>query len=472
MSSRKLFIAIIAVFIVIVAGLSLTTYAGLIPFSESLLASVRSAASPVLSRSSVPDAMAVNKGEKKPLAAVVVSPPVLDAAAWYAAREAEPELHGVLIEAVDKKRVFASHNADHAFNPASLTKLATTLVALRKLGANSRFQTNVFADGSVDSMGTLRGKLYVFGSDPTFGDAATNLIAEELRARGIKRISDGVVVSPNFCFNFSDVPLEAAGRLARALNLGSMQTAVADQPVGQKMFVVEGNPLTDVLLYMNAHSNNLVADRLCAETGGLEALQHFLVNELRLPQSDVYIESASGLGRNRMTPRDMLSVIRALIEETARQGLRPEDIMPVANYDSSTIRHRFIGTGLEGAVIGKTGTLTTIDGGMASFAGIVYTADAGMILFAIFDQGPQVWENRQFEDQLLAEAVATAAPPRLVMETIQNDRSQEAGERSPKSEVRSPNKTETKLLPRRLLPPTQLRITQTTRQEKAAQKSE
>lgn len=451
MSSRKILIAILAVLVVTASVLSLTASAGLIPFSDSLLSGVRSAAAPVLSRSSRPDAAAVNKEEKKRLSAVVVAPPTLDAASWYAARAAEPELHGVLIETVDKKRVFASHNADQAFNPASLTKLATTLVALRKLGADFRFQTNVFAEGDVDSAGTLRGKLYVSGGDPTFGDAAANLIAEELRARGVKRISEGVAVSPNFCFNFTDVPLEAAKRLARALNLGATQTFVADEPEGEKLFAVGSNPLADILLYMNAHSNNLVADRICAETGGPESMQRFLVNELRLPQSNIYIESASGLGRNRMTPRDMLSVIRAVIDETVRQGLRPEDVMPIANYDSSTIRHRLVGTGLEGAVIGKTGTLTTIDGGMASFAGIVYTADKGMILFSIFDQGPQVWQNRQYEDQLLAEAIATTASPRSVLPTTE---------------------TETKPSPRRLLSPAQLRIMHITSQDAGTLKAE
>lgn len=452
MSSRTFLIAVVIILVVVVAALSLTTSAGLISLPDSLS---------VLSRSAAPDAAAAANTAtgKKPLAAVLVAPPTVDAAAWYAAREVEPEQHGVLIETVDRKRVFASHNANQTFNPASLTKLATSLIALRKLGADFRFQTSVYADGVVDSAGTLRGKLYVFGGDPIFGDAAANLIGQELRARGIKRISEGLVVSPNFCFNFTDLPLEAATRLERALNLVSMPTFVADQPAGKRLFVLEGNPLADVLLYMNAHSNNLVADRLSAETNGPEALQRFLVRELRLAERDVYIESASGLGRNRMTPRDMLSVIRALIEETNRQGLRPEDIMPVANYDSSTLRHRFIGSGLEGSVIGKTGTLTTIDGGMASVAGIIYTTDAGMILFAIFDQGPQVWENRQLEDQLLAETVATAASPRLVMETTQSDGTQD-------SELRGQNKTEIKPRPRQLLPPSQLRINQVARDDR------
>ena len=123
----------------------------------------------------------------------------------------------------------------------------------------------------------------------------------------------------------------------------------------------------------------------------------------------------SGREHNRLTPRGLLVVIRALVEEAARQKLEPEAIMPVASDDSGTLRRRLAGTGLEGAVVGKTGTLTAeVDGGMASLAGIVYTKDAGQVVFVILDQGNHIWEHRQLEDQLLAEVVNSLALPRAI----------------------------------------------------------
>jgi D-alanyl-D-alanine carboxypeptidase len=116
-----------------------------------------------------------------------------------------------------------------------------------------------------------------------------------------------------------------------------------------------------------------------------------------------------------MTARDVLAVIRALIAEAGKQGLEPADIMPVASDDAGTVRRRLAGTGLEGAVVAKTGTLTAeVDGGMTSFAGIVYTEDQGPILFAILAQGNRIWDNRQLEDALLAEVVNAHARPRVV----------------------------------------------------------
>src|SRR6185436_9441660 len=54
---------------------------------------------------------------------------------------------GVLIESLDDGKPFAQHNADVTFNPASVMKLATSLMALDKLGPDYRYRTNILADG-------------------------------------------------------------------------------------------------------------------------------------------------------------------------------------------------------------------------------------------------------------------------------------------------------------------------------------
>lgn len=343
--------------------------------------------------------------------------PLFDAATWYVARGEQPETHGVLIESFDGNRVFASHNADMTFNPASLIKLSTSLVALKKLGAQYRFKTRVFAEGDVDKTGALRGRLYVSGNDPTFGDAGAAMIGKALHERGVKRISDGISVSPKFSFNFSESPQDSGARLGRVLKLSNARIDVEDAPANvSPLLVLESYSLRDILLYMNAHSNNFVAERVGALVGGTNALQQFLVNDLKLPADQVNIERASGREHNRLTPRGLLTIVRALVDEIKRQGLEPEDIMPVASDDRGTLRRRMAGTGLEGAVIGKTGTLTQeVDGGMASLAGLVYTKDAGTIVFVILDQGNKIADNRQMEDQLLTEVVTSQAMPRTAV---------------------------------------------------------
>ncbi len=342
--------------------------------------------------------------------------PHFDVAMWYAERGEQPETHGVMIENLAGDRLFATHNVDETFNPASLIKLATSLVALKKLGADYRFRIRVYADGEIDRTGVLRGPLYVAGSDPTFGDIGANLIARELQSRGIKRVSEGLIVSPDFCFNFSESAKESVERLSKALNLKQARTEVSDQtPAGRLLFSFNSYALRDLLLYMNARSSNFVAERIGNLVGGPSGVEQFLTAELRLPPGEVAIERVSGREHNRMTARGLITVLRALVEELRRQGMEPTDIMPVASDDAGTLRRRLAGTGLEGAVVGKTGTLTSeVDGGMSSLAGLVYTQDAGIILFAILDQGNRISDHRQMEDQLLADAIKAQATPRPV----------------------------------------------------------
>ncbi|HEX8651405.1 MAG TPA: D-alanyl-D-alanine carboxypeptidase [Pyrinomonadaceae bacterium] len=396
-NSRRSVLVLLVIGIIIIGTLSLIPNA---LYQESV---TRPPAEPFISSNDAASAASKLSGGR----------PEFDAASWYAERGEEPEEHGVMIESLSHDRLFASHNADQVFNPASLVKLATSLAALKKLGADYRFRTRVYAEGEVDNAGTLRGQLYVIGNDPTFGDVAAGLISNELRARGIKRIDGHLNVSPDFCFNYSESAEDSALRLLKALHLGDARTGLSGEPVSGLMFALSTYELRDVLLYMNAHSSNFVAERVGALVGGAVGVQQFLVDEVRLPPDQVTIARVSGREHNRMTPRGMLMVLRALVEETKRQGLEPADIMPVASDDSGTLRRRLMGTPLEGAVIAKTGTLTAeVDGGMASIAGIVYTDDAGMVLFAIFDQGNRIWDHRQMEDQLLAEVITTQARPR------------------------------------------------------------
>jgi hypothetical protein len=253
------------------------------------------------------------------------------------------------------------------------------------------------------------------GDDPVFGDVAASLVARELRARGIEKVNGDLLVTPGFSFNYTEKPDDAAERVAKVMEMKEKATGVTEASAGAPLFVVKSYPLREILLYMNAHSNNFVAERLGALVGGPAGLKRFLVEELKLPAEQVEVERTSGRENNRMTARGIVSVVRALKAEAERHGMRVEDLMPVASDDAGTLRRRLEGTPLEGATIGKTGTLTAeVDGGMASLAGVVFTETAGMVAFAILDQGSRIAENRELEDILLAQVIASQDIPRPI----------------------------------------------------------
>ncbi|MGH9943904.1 MAG: D-alanyl-D-alanine carboxypeptidase [Pyrinomonadaceae bacterium] len=342
--------------------------------------------------------------------------PLFDVSVWYVAREEEAEKHGILIETLEGRQTWATHNADKTFNPASLMKLATSLAVLRKLGKDFRFETRVIAEGKLDEKKkTLEGSLYIVGHDPTFGDASAAMIARELKARGVERVRDKILVTPGFSFNYNELAEQSAEYAARVMDLKQQETGIAQDgaPRGRQLFALSSYPLREVLLYMNAHSNNFVAERLGEQVGGPAGLEKFLEEELKLPPEQVVVVRASGRESNRMTPRGVLLVLRALVAEAARQGLKIEDLMPVAADDAGTLRRRFAATPLEGAVVGKTGTLTAeVDGGMTSLAGVMYTQKSGPVLFAMLDQGREIGDNRRLEDELLTAVVALHDLPR------------------------------------------------------------
>ena len=337
--------------------------------------------------------------------------PAFDVVSWYAGRGDDPGRHALLVQSLDGRVTLAEHNADAAYNPASLVKLTTSLVALRKLGKDYRFETKFYIEGDVDKSGVLHGRLVVAGNDPTFGDFHATLVAKKLAERGVKKFEGELAVTPDFVFNFTDKPDESAQRLAKVLKVNPKSFSVTDAPAGEPTFAVLSYPLRDVLLYMNAHSSNFVAERLGALVGGPDGVRQFLIDEVKLPPEQVQLSTNSGLEVNRMTPRGLVAVIRALDDEAHRQGLELVDIMAVASDDYGTLRRRMVGTPLEGAVVAKTGTLVHDDGGMASLGGVVYTQKYGKVYFVILNQGSSVAESRQLTDQLLAEITLSQDTP-------------------------------------------------------------
>jgi serine-type D-Ala-D-Ala carboxypeptidase/endopeptidase (penicillin-binding protein 4) len=396
LNPRKPIIAMLAVGLLVVLALTFTPYALLNRARNAVAAAIRLREAPAPSEVAPPPPPAT---------------PPFDVAGWYASRNEDPGRHAVLVQSFDGRQTFAEHNADASLNPASLVKLATSLVALRRLGKDYRFETRVFVEGEPDKSGALKGRLVVAGGDPTFGDVSAVLIAKKLEERGIKKIPEEIAVTPDFTFNFSGKPEESAERLAKVMKMTPKKYGVGDAPTAAPAFVVHSYPLSEILLYMNAHSSNFVAERLGALVGGPEGVRAFLVNELKLPAEQVTLATASGLEVNRLTPRGLIAVIRALDEEATRQGLKIEDIMAVASDDYGTLRRRMVGTPLEGAVVGKTGTLVHDDGGMASLGGVIYTQRAGKLCFVVLNQGSDVALNRALTDEVLVEVVLSRDLP-------------------------------------------------------------
>jgi len=113
-----------------------------------------------------------------------------------------------IVDLATGKTVY-SHNTESLFVPASNTKLFTGALARERLGPDFRFHTRVLADTAPDAEGRIHGDLRLAGGGdpnlsarpvpyrmgPVTGNPLAPIedLADQLVARGVKRIDGGIV---------------------------------------------------------------------------------------------------------------------------------------------------------------------------------------------------------------------------------------------------------------------------------------
>ena len=125
---------------------------------------------------------------------VALPAPVI--AALHRAKVPVEALHVVVMEANGSQKTSAllSHEATTAINPASLSKLATTVAALDLLGPTFVWRTPVYVDGPVRD-GVLQGNVYLRGSgDPRLVVERVWLLMRRLQGLGIQKIQGDIVL--------------------------------------------------------------------------------------------------------------------------------------------------------------------------------------------------------------------------------------------------------------------------------------
>ena len=319
-----------------------------------------------------------------------------------------------------KGEVLAEHNADKLFNPASVTKIATSLTAISRLGPDFKFRTSLYTDGALDqSTGVLRGSLYVIGSgDPAFFYENAMMIADKLNRAGIREVEGDLIVLGHFYFNFSTslensakalrnvlssrlvercgerllIRVSCAMRAAEDTNAQQSGAQLAPISPGLPSLKIAGKtitsstvnttsltplavhtslPLLRVLKGLNDFSNNWMATVIGDLVGGTEAVERFLKMEVGFKEDEVEFATPSGLGANYISPRGTISMLRKLITYLNGKGLALEKILPVAGVDQGTLQRRFTDA-FRGSVVAKTGTLNSV----SALAGVAYTEAA------------------------------------------------------------------------------------------------
>jgi D-alanyl-D-alanine carboxypeptidase/D-alanyl-D-alanine-endopeptidase (penicillin-binding protein 4) len=149
------------------------------------------------------------------------------------------------------------------------------------------------------------------------------------------------------------------------------------------------------------YSNNFLAERLGDMLGGPYAVARVVQQGAAIPPNEFSIQTASGLGINRVTPNAMMRLLRALRSDLDRYNMDFADIMPVAGVDKGTLENRFDTDFAAGSVVGKTGTLGRTDSGVSALSGEINTVN-GRFLFVIFNQRGSVYRFRTFQNYFVS----------------------------------------------------------------------
>ena len=344
-----------------------------------------------------------------------------------------PGFSGILVEDLNGNVVMDS-SSDYAFNPASNVKIATAYAVLKTFGPDYRFPTNVWTDGQIDAnSGMLYGNLYVSGRDPIFNYEHGVAIANELNRLGVKTIAGDLIVTDNFVMNYSTQAQRSGSSLQSVMDGAKRPVAASrawqnylansnklNQVTGlpsvaltggvyvqslptnvRLLFSHESAPMREIVKTTLCYSNNFLAERLGDMLGGAYAVARIVQLNAQVQPQEFVLQTSSGLGINRVTPRAMMHLLRTLRNELARNKMTFADIMPVAGIDHGTLERRFDTDFARGSVVGKTGTLGNTDGGVSSLAGEIQTRN-GKLLFVIFNQRGSVNRFRSFQNSLIS----------------------------------------------------------------------
>lgn len=348
-------------------------------------------------------------------------------------------------------RALDSEQPDRFINPASVVKLATSFRALATLGTDHRFVTE-FGVTIDDSTKGSRDLVVSGGGDPDFHFENAVLAARGLQEAGVSAVPGDLIVGSSFWMGWergsagrlpegAQRRAEMARRLMQAWSPADWSASEREAwrelalrqgwdssrppsiriggrvrgdspPAWRRVLVHRSEPLLVALRRFNVFSNNDI-ERLDLSVGPPSGLRDFLVGRLGKDAEQSSFESSSGLGRNRMSPRlvvHLLRDLRAFLKET---GHSESDLLPMLGCGDSTLRELFprLRQSHEAdGLAGKTGTLNTTDGGVSALAGYLPTKTGLVFFVAAPGAGNVLPRARAAEEDWVRKVLARQGP--------------------------------------------------------------
>ena len=367
---------------------------------------------------------------------------------------------GIAVRSLREETSILNYNAQKYFCPASNEKLLLTLAALKDLGPDYRFKTEIYVkNGAVIRDGILYSDVLIKGyGDPTLdANAIGEVFTHVPEFKGINKVAGSLLLDlsyfddtfwgPGWCWDDDNYYIAAIAFKTTRFLLTSPRDPIAYlQVIGQQIregfsdrgitftggvkaarlstgweLVAEitSQPLQMLLQSMDYFSDNFIADQVLKSLGahrygqgtfqnGAQAMEESLKGIIHSP---IQIADGSGLSRyNLLMPLQLVELLSyAFAHPTLGLNDQGLDFVELRNA-SSNGQNLFIqalppwggGTlstrGYELNAYAKTGTLTNI----SALSGYLMTGTGDVLVFSILiNDVPSVADARGFQDDLL-----------------------------------------------------------------------
>lgn len=349
-----------------------------------------------------------------------------------------------------KDKTIEGSNVDGKVRLASVTKLLTSYWAIKRLGPDYRFKTEITYDRST-------GRMHIDGdSDAFFGFRRLHFLISELNQRGINEIRElslgkkfayfrGIDQKANYHAEYIsgiDRDLQVKN-LKAGLNVGSWTRSqessyestyseAKDRGLGMiplnklslkvnevqfvnsnplrgaaqvETLVSQSPPLRDYLKYINMFSINYPADLLFDFLGGERAFAAFIKKDLGLTADQIKIYEGSGLPRHSpdrldgySTCRSVVQIMTSMEKQLQEYGYDLKDVMMIAGVDRGTLGAAYATETMKASTVAKTGTINSA----ITLSGYINTEE-GKVFFGIFFQTSSLSSARAARDRLVRE---------------------------------------------------------------------
>ena len=316
--------------------------------------------------------------------------------------------------------LLANHQGTIPLPAASLTKVATTLVALQTLGPDRQFMTKIGVTGAMEN-GVLKGDLVVEGgADPLFVWEDAIALGNTLNQMGINKVTGNLIIVGNFYMNFKTSPIISGNFLKQGLNSKKWDKKAEKQylnlPTGTPKPQIEiagtvkvmgatpsklkplirhySFPLAELLKRMNRFSNNYMAEMIASSVGGAKVVAKKAAELSGVPTSEIQLVNGSGLSiDNRISPRAICAMFLAIERYLTPHKMTIGDVFAIVGKDEGTLDKR----NLPSLIVVKSGTLDNV----STLAGVFPTQQQGNVWFAIMNGGKDTDELRIQQEDLI-----------------------------------------------------------------------